>query len=73
MPGRAGAGNFSAGDDVADLAPVVLRRALREAGLVVTIAICTLALATSSYVMAGMDCFGSAIVAIVDVWFLWFC
>ena len=66
MPGRAGAGNFSAGDDAADVAPVVLRRALREAGLV-TIAICALALATSSYVMAGMDCFGSAIVAIVDV------
>ncbi len=54
---------------MADVAPVVLRRALQEAGLV-TIAICTLALATSSYVMVGMlGCLGSAIVtiAIVDV------
>ena len=68
MPGRAGAGNFSAGDDAADVAPVVLRRALREAGLV-TIAICALALAISSYIMVGMGCLGLAIVtiAIVDV------
>ncbi len=69
VPCRAGgAAGFSAGDDVEDVTPVVLRRALQE-GLV------PIRAAASSIVpvKVGKTCLGSAIVAILDVWFLWFC
>jgi hypothetical protein len=57
----------SYGDDVEDVMPVVLCRALRE-GLV------PIRAATSSIVpvKVGMTCLGSAIVAIVDVQFCGF-
>jgi len=60
---------------VEDVTPpvVVLRRALQEE--LVPIAICELLARAnvSSLVKVGMTCLGSAIVAIVDVRFLWFC
>ncbi len=56
-----------------DVTPVVLRRALQEGLVPIAIRELLARANVSLFVKVGTTCLGSAIVAIVDVQFLWFC